>query len=129
LPFTEIQKKAIRYLNKPYGGNCIILLEENYGISCAQFLPDQSCSLHYHNIKKEFFLVKEGRLTLILEDTKSEIEQGNFSFSTPQTKHSLINNSKKNLEILELFSPPFLNDKVRLLDKYNRKRGLVTHEE
>jgi mannose-6-phosphate isomerase-like protein (cupin superfamily) len=125
----EIIERSEITLKKPYGLNHILLRSPLFGVSFVQINKDQGTSYHYHTIRKEFFLVKNGELTLIKESGVSKLRAFEVEKSTPHEKHSLKNRGEDLLEILEIFTPPLLNDKVRVQDSYDRKLGDVNYME
>lgn len=129
LSSKELIQKADVTLQKPYGLNHILFYEKSYGISLAQINITHGTSYHFHTQRSELFCVKAGQLTLIKEDKKSVLEQYKLGFSRPFEKHSLRNSGTSILEILEIFAPPLLNDKTRVIDTYFRKLGTVTYLE
>lgn len=116
-------------LNKPYGCNYVLEITEGFGFSFAQLNSGQSSSEHYHETRHEFFVVRKGELTLNKGGEKHLISQGEWNFSTPYEPHSIQNASFRKLEIIEVFSPSLLDDKIRIKDQYNRKIGKVFHQE
>ncbi|UXY17274.1 hypothetical protein N8I74_01950 [Chitiniphilus purpureus] len=128
-PPAEITAQAKLLLNKPYGTNAILIPHGEYGLSFAQLLPKRSTSLHMHMLRREFFCVHHGVLTLVSGEETLIIDRLGCGFSTPNVSHMLANNSDEPLGVLEIFSPALLNDKVRLQDRYERLLGQVTFEQ
>ena len=129
IPSAELIEKAKFSLTKPYGMNHILTLTESFGISLAQIGLSQGTSMHFHTRRKELFYVKQGILTLYKADDVYTIQTNSIGFSTPLEKHSLKNENQNTLEILEIFLPPLIDDKVRVKDQYDRKLGTVSHLE
>ncbi len=125
----DILKQKEFSIDKPYGSNHILLMTEFFGISFAQIKPRHGTSYHYHSVRKEFFFVKSGILTLIKEKAVTTLAPLGVENSNPFERHCLKNSGKELLEILEIFSPPLLNDKVRVKDEYRRKLGGVNYLE
>lgn len=127
MPIDEIATHASLTLDKPYGINYILVPEGAFGLSCARLLPGQGSSLHYHRQRREFFRVRTGRLTLTRGAEREVLDAGASAHSTPLEAHSIANESDDVLEILEIFAPAILDDKVRVDDRYRRKLGDVGH--
>lgn len=126
----EVVNQAIFTLQKPYGLNHILILNNSYGISFAQIKLKQGTSYHYHTQRKELFYVYSGQLTLLKENETVVLDPYTIASSNPYEKHALRNEGPSELlEVLEIFSPPLLDDKTRVIDLYNRKLGNVTHLE
>lgn len=113
-------------LDKPYGRNLIVEINGNYGLSCARLLPGRSTSLHYHSTRTEFFVVRCGELSVTDGDVEHRLHAGSVSRSTPGRPHRLSNAGHSICEFVEIFSPPLLDDKIRISDFYSRKVGEVT---
>jgi quercetin dioxygenase-like cupin family protein len=129
-PKDKLLQAAEIILDKPYGNNNIIQPNGNWGLSYVVFKPKRRTSLHYHDVRTEFFYVKSGTLTLESNGNKRIIRAGETGFSTPGIEHSLINESDESeLHIIEIFSPALLNDKVRVSDLYERTLGSVGYKQ
>jgi mannose-6-phosphate isomerase-like protein (cupin superfamily) len=113
-------------LPKPYGTNHILVLEMGFGVSFACMQPGQGTSLHYHMQRRELFCVRVGDLHLIHGDNVQHLPVGGIGRSTPGIPHSLRNDGDAPLEVLEVFSPALLDDKVRIADRYDRALGAVS---
>jgi mannose-6-phosphate isomerase-like protein (cupin superfamily) len=83
-------------------------------------------SLHWHGQRRELFAVRSGRMLLSCGDDRSILVEGELARSIPRVAHSLANAGSADLEVLELFSPYLLDDKVRVQDFYGRLTGSVT---
>lgn len=125
----SIVREAKLVLDKPYGKNNIIVDSGQYGLSFAQMNPGFGTSLHFHSVRKEFFCVHHGELTLISGDDVTCLKRYEYARSTPGIKHSLKNHGAFQLGILEIFSPALLNDKVRVQDPYQRTLGTVRFDQ
>ncbi|HEU5319712.1 MAG TPA: cupin domain-containing protein [Methylomirabilota bacterium] len=112
-------------LAKPYGANHILAAGGPYGLSFARFEPGRSTSLHYHTVRRELFCVRRGVLTLTSGPTVRRLRPFEVGRSTPGEPHALANEGAELLEVLEIFSPALLDDKVRVRDRYNRALGAV----
>lgn len=124
-PLGPLVEAAQITLDKPYGTNRILRHSGEYGVSFAQIQPERSTSLHYHTRRREFFCVRQGVLTLTSGDSTRQLGRFEFGSSIPGQPHALANADAEVLEILEIFSPPLLDDKVRLRDRYHRTLGAV----
>lgn len=125
-PSAELAASAELVLTKPYGRNHILETTGEFGLSFAVMNPGQTTSYHRHEQRRELFLVRRGSLTLRSGDAESVLVAGDLGWSSPPVAHALSNRSSDVLEFLEIFSPPLLDDKVRLSDPYRRPIGRVT---
>lgn len=125
----EIQRRAVRTLDKPYGLNRILRESGTWGLSSARLLPGKSSSFHMHNTRREFFRVRTGYLTLVTVGAVATISPLESGSSTPSVPHAVANQHDETLELIEIFSPADLNDKIRISDKYGRPLGQVSFDE
>nr|WP_276510359.1 cupin domain-containing protein [Longimicrobium terrae] len=116
-------------MDKPYGRNHVLVAGGEYGLSLAVLLPGRSTSLHAHELRREVFCVRTGVLSLTRGDLQVRIGAGELDHSTPGEPHALANEGDEVLEVLEIFSPALLDDKVRISDRYDRALGKVTREQ
>ena len=128
-PTEALVRAAARILEKPYGRNHILSESADHGISFVVMLPGRSTSVHVHGTRRELFCVRRGTLTLFKADRRIDLHPYQCEWSTPGEPHALANEAAGVLEVLELFAPPLLDDKIRLSDRYDRKLGAVTHRE
>ena len=125
-PREELVSLARMTLKKPYGHNYVLVDSGDFGISFACIEPGQGTSLHFHQRRREFFCVHEGVLALTRDDVESSLEKGESGFSTPGKPHALRNPSGAPTQVLEMFSPVLLEDKIRVSDRYARPLGQVS---
>lgn len=120
---------AVKTIKKPYGINSIIYLSGSFGISFVSMRPGATTSLHYHHERAEYFFIRKGILTFYFDQSEHLIQNGKTSRSIPGQPHRLSNCSDSQLEILEIFTPPNIDDKIRVEDFYGRTLGSVSHKE
>jgi mannose-6-phosphate isomerase-like protein (cupin superfamily) len=121
----DIAAEAVLVLDKPYGKNHILIDSGDFGLSCARLLPGRTTSLHTHAIRREFFCVRRGAISLTLGDTQRRLGRLAHAGSTPGVPHALANDGHEPAEVLEMFAPALLDDKHRILDPYARRLGPV----
>lgn len=124
-PVEDLAEQALIILDKPYGRNHILAREGTHGLSLAVLQPGQATSLHFHASRRELFCVRRGTLHLTNEGRMTDLRRFDCARSTPGIPHSLANGGLDPLEILEIFAPALLGDKVRVEDRYDRKLGAV----
>jgi mannose-6-phosphate isomerase-like protein (cupin superfamily) len=125
-PAADIVSQASFVLDKPYGSNAIVLAGSGqFGLSFASLQPGQSTSFHYHRQRREFFCVHGGRLMLHEGNGAQVLGPLDCGHSTPHVGHRLENGGDGVLTVLEMFTPPLLDDKVRVRDTYSRALGPV----
>jgi mannose-6-phosphate isomerase-like protein (cupin superfamily) len=124
-PTEELAAEARLLLDKPYGRNHILVADGAFGLSFALLLPGQSTSLHFHTTRREFFCVRRGTLRLTTGERTTVLQRFGCGHSTTGVPHALANGGAGPLEVLEIFAPALLEDKVRVRDQYERKLGSV----
>jgi hypothetical protein len=102
VPTADICAQSLVSFEKPYGRNYVLEIIDAYGISCAHFNAGHETSL---------------------------LRRYEHSYSRPGEPHRLKNVGRHVLQVLEIFHPPLLDDKVRFDDRYGRAIGEVTREQ
>lgn len=128
-PSEAVRARPAQSFAKPYGTNHILEIVGNFGVSCACFDPGQETSYHRHFRRTEFYCVRTGVLELLWEDRELTLGPFQYAHSRPGESHRLRNVGTSVLEVLELFRPPLLDDKVRIGDRYGRRLGGVSRDE
>lgn len=124
-PAEDLARACQLLLEKPYGRNHILVADGPAGLSFAVLRPGQSSSLHYHTVRRELFCVRRGTLLLTSGDCTTIMRPFECGESVPGVSHAIANAGEGPLEIIEMFAPALLNDKVRVRDPYRRKLGGV----
>jgi 8-oxo-dGTP pyrophosphatase MutT (NUDIX family)/mannose-6-phosphate isomerase-like protein (cupin superfamily) len=128
-PFEYTAGRAEISFDKPYGENHVLEASGEYGLSLARLEPGASSSLHFHVQRRELFFVRVGTLTLTRGSRTIELGVGEYGFSIPGELHAIANRHEGELQIVEIFSPALLDDKVRVSDAYGRRLGAVTRHD
>ena len=121
--------RPVQSFVKPYGANHILEIVGQFGVSCAFFRPGEETSYHCHSRRTEFYCVRTGALELAWADRQLTLVPYQYAHSKPGESHRLRNVGANVLEVLELFSPPLLDDKVRIGDRYGRRLGGVSRDQ
>lgn len=124
-----VTARPVHSFAKPYGTNHILEIADHFGVSCAFFGPGQETSYHRHSHRTEFYCVRTGLLELAWADRQVILGAYQFAHSNPGESHRLRNAGPDVLEVLELFWPPLLDDKVRIGDRYGRRLGGVGRDQ
>jgi ADP-ribose pyrophosphatase YjhB (NUDIX family)/mannose-6-phosphate isomerase-like protein (cupin superfamily) len=128
-PSSDLASRAVLSLEKPYGENHILVAEGEAGLSFARLRSGQSSSFHLHRRRTEVFVVRTGTLTLQVAYGEHQLGPGAIGCSHPGGPHAIANHGHEPVELLEIFSPALLDDKLRLRDRYGRSLGQVTHRD
>ena len=88
------------------------------------------CSMHYHKIKKETFLVVSGKVLLEIEEQKITLFPGGSVTIVPYTKHRFTGIGSVS-EIIEFSSQHFEHDSYRTIEseKISDKEWEIIHNE
>ena len=106
-------------INKPWGREEWLVLNEKYCLKRLYISEGHKISLQYHEVKKETMILESGLCDLILNGDRILMEIGVAYTIQPQDIHRLI--SYSDAVILEV-STPEVEDVVRLEDDYNRPK-------
>lgn len=106
-------------ITKPWGGEIIWAMTDNYVGKVLYIAPKQRLSLQYHNTKSETILVIDGILYLSIDDKTVTLCAGQSWHIPPGTVHRMEAGGDCPTKIIEV-STPHLDDIVRLEDDYDR---------
>jgi mannose-6-phosphate isomerase len=110
----------MKKIEKPWGYELIWAETDKYIAKILHINAGHSLSRQYHNQKEETFLVWSGTLKLEIGFPVEDVfymGPGNTYHCSPKTIHRLI--ADQEVDVLEV-STPYLNDVIRLEDKYGR---------
>jgi mannose-6-phosphate isomerase-like protein (cupin superfamily) len=116
-----MEKKVIK-IDKPWGYERHLEINENYVVKELFMKEGNSCSLQYHEKKHETFYLLKGKLKFYVGDNKDNLsvlylEEGNHYTIEPFVIHRM----EAVVDSLYLeASTNFLDDVIRLEDKYGR---------
>ena len=120
---SELVKKFLNYREeRPWGFFENLLEEKNYKVKKLVILPKEKISFQFHNFRNEKWFVVKGSGKVFIDQNMFDCKKGHFFEIKKQEKHSIENNGKSPLEIIEIQSGSKLaeDDIVRLQDKYGR---------
>lgn len=78
---------SVPHVPKVWGSEQWIENNDRYCCKLLNLKKGFQCSLHYHKVKDEMFLVRSGRVRLELGGETLELREGNFVRVPPETKH------------------------------------------
>lgn len=112
----------MRLIEKPWGKEEIIEINDRYMMKKLTMWKDHRCSLQYHNLKQETIYVLSGCLRILLGSSKETLEAkdyfpGDTITLTPGVIHRM--EAVEDCVYLEA-STPEMDDVVRLVDDYDR---------
>jgi|TARA_B100000795_G_scaffold228862_1_gene185688 quercetin dioxygenase-like cupin family protein len=112
----------MKIIEKPWGREEVIEINENYMMKKLTMWKGHRCSLQLHNIKKETIYVLSGKLNIISGPNKDNLtgriySSGETITIAPGTVHRM--EGAEDSIYLEA-STPEMDDVVRLVDDYHR---------
>jgi mannose-6-phosphate isomerase-like protein (cupin superfamily) len=112
-----------RKVEKPWGWELVWAEADAYVGKLLFVRAGESLSLQYHEVKDESWLVQEGRARLELGEVGGDLEEIEISGGSafrfrPGTVHRVT--AIEDTLVIEV-STPFLDDVVRLEDRYGRQ--------
>lgn len=105
-------------IEKPWGREEIIETNENYTVKMLTMLKGNSCSLQYHNEKKETIIALTNNLNLTLNGKTYILKKYDSITINPGDVHRM---SADETDVIYLeCSTSQLNDVIRIEDNYGR---------
>lgn len=106
--------------SRPWGTFEVLIDEENYKVKRLHIRPGQAISLQYHENRVEYWVIVDGRGTVIIEDVMGNAESGN-SFIIGKKEIHRVEASEEGITIIETqLGKCDEEDIVRLQDNYRR---------
>ena len=124
--FVTVPEKQPEKVIKPWGYEELLEYNENYIMKRLFMKENESCSMQYHELKKETIYVLSGKVRLYIGTDINNLEIKELSANenitiSPYTIHKM----EAIVDSLYLeCSTPQLWDVIRLQDKYNRQNTI-----
>jgi mannose-6-phosphate isomerase-like protein (cupin superfamily) len=120
---VSVEPFVPRRVAKPWGEELIWALTDRYCGKVITIEPGRRLSLQYHEQKDEAILVVRGRLRLVLENERGEVEvselgPGDAAHVAVGRRHRY--EAIERVELVEV-STPELSDVVRIEDDFGRE--------
>lgn len=111
-----------RKVYRPWGWFDVIDEGNFYKVKRLYLKPEGKLSYQYHKKRSEHWTVVEGVATIIIDGRTQKLKSGESILISQGQKHSLENNSKNRLEIIEVQSGKYFgeDDIIRINDIYGR---------
>ena len=114
----------MKIIEKPWGKEEIVEVNEKYMVKKLTMWKEHRCSLQFHNHKKETIYVLSGQLRIILGPDQNNLTgkiytAGDSITISPGTVHRM--EGAEDSVYLEA-STPEMDDVVRLVDDYDRAK-------
>ena len=119
--YPELEHNIIVY--RPWGEYEILIESPGYKVKKITIYPKAKLSLQSHKMRSEHWVIAKGKAKITRGNEVIELKENESAFIPMKTKHRLENNTKNNLEIIEIQVGKYLkeDDIVRYEDIYNRK--------
>jgi len=111
-----------RKVYRPWGWYDSIETGKNFQVKRLHVKPNAKLSLQMHHKRAEHWVIVSGEATVTLGKKIFILKEGGSTYIPVKTMHRLENNTKKNLEVIEVQSGNYLgeDDIVRMEDLYQR---------
>ena len=122
---AEIPKIKVKRVEKPWGHEIIYAHNKNYAGKILFVRQGEALSLQYHEKKDETLYIQQGSVEFVTLDEKTGdpltivLKEGDAVHIKPKMRHRI--SGLRDSTILEV-SSPFLDDVVRLEDRYGRTK-------
>ena len=110
---------------RPWGWYENIDLGERFKVKRINVSPNSSLSLQKHEHRAEHWIVVSGQADIQCGEEKFKLLPNQSTYIAKGMKHRLSNNTKKNLDIIEIQTGNYLeeDDIFRYEDEYNREQN------
>lgn len=98
----EATRHIVQY--HPWGTTTLLNAENNFRVYRVDVMPGKSLSLHSHEHRNEHWIVLSGEATVLLNQGKKQYQKDQSFYITASTLHSIQNNSKEMLSLVEVQS-------------------------
>jgi mannose-6-phosphate isomerase len=107
---------------RPWGFYEILLETEYAKVKQITVNPGQKLSYQYHSKRKEFWTIIKGTATIILDDEKILVAQGESINIPLGAKHRIMNETDSTVIFIEVQTGSYFgeDDIVRIDDEYGR---------
>lgn len=114
-----------RKVYRPWGSFDSLALHEKYQVKVITVRPGAQLSLQSHKFRSEHWVVVSGEATVIKGEKTIKVSENESIYIPQGTKHSLINKTEFNLEIIEIQTGTYFgeDDITRYSDLYNRNEN------
>jgi len=104
----------IKVVEKLWGTERWYVNEPEYCMKLMIVKPGYACSLHYHLIKKETFILTQGNLLIEINGDPYTMRDGDSCTLTPNTTHRFYNYGPEDAQFIEISTHHDDADVVRL---------------
>ena len=111
-------------IQKPWGSEEVIEINERYMMKKLTMRKDHRCSLQFHNFKKETIYVLSGQLRIYVGPSQQELTEKIYGPNESITLEPGVVHRMEGVEdsIYLEASTPEMDDVIRLSDDYNRAK-------
>ena len=111
-----------RKVYRPWGSFDSLAIDDKYQVKIIEVNPGAQLSLQSHKFRAEHWVVVEGEATVTKDESSLTVLENESVYIPLGCKHSLSNNTKDPLKIIEIQTGTYFgeDDIVRYKDVYNR---------
>jgi len=115
-------RKFMKFIEKPWGSEEVIEINEKYMVKKLTMKKNHRCSLQYHDFKKETIYVLSGDLKILIGEDKNNLETKVYSAGDSITINPGIIHRMEGVtdSVYIEASTPEMEDVIRLSDDYKR---------
>ena len=119
---NRTEHKLHREVHRPWGKYDSLETGDNFQVKKLTINPGGKLSTQFHNFRSEHWVVVSGIATVIKDGKKLTLNENDSIYFSKKEVHSLENNGKDSLEIIEVQTGEYLgeDDIVRIEDRYGR---------
>ena len=107
---------------RPWGFYEILLETEYTKVKQITVNPGQRLSYQYHSKRQEFWTIVNGSATIVLDDEKILVDQGESIYIPLGAKHRIMNETNELVVFIEVQTGTYFgeDDIIRIDDEYGR---------
>lgn len=112
----------MKFIEKPWGSEEVIEINEKYMVKKLTMKKNHRCSLQYHDFKKETIYVLSGDLKILIGEDKNNLETKVYTAGDSITINPGIIHRMEGVtdSVYIEASTPEMEDVIRLSDDYKR---------
>lgn len=101
-PFVDMIEQPVRYAEKSWGSFIVVDVEDESMTIKITLNPGQQMNYHSHDRRDEVWTVVSGTGRAVVDDVSQEVKAGDVITMHAGCRHTLINNSDSELQVIEV---------------------------
>ena len=109
----KIDKRLVvesQHVTRPWGKYEILISAEKFKVKKITLNPQSSISSQKHKLRNEHWIVVEGKITVHKDNESFFLDTNDSIKIQAETKHKMINETKKNAVIIEVQTGEYLGE-------------------